>query len=331
MKIGKIPTEILQEIVFSNIQRRRREVLVAPGVGEDCAVIDFGEYVCVMSSDPITGAARDIGSLAVHISCNDIASNGVAPLGIMMTILAPPGTTKEELAQVMADANQAAASINVEIIGGHTEITDAVNKMVISTTALGRQLKKQMISTGGAQRGDAVVMTKHAGLEGMAIIATDLYDRLIKTFDAALLQELQSYGKDISVVKEGVIAGDLGIVNSMHDATEGGILGALWEIAEASDLGIEVYFDKIPLRLETKRLAEALDIDPYRLISSGVMVMTVAQEHKNTLIDTLKQAGIPAAEVGRIIEKERILLKQGIRTPLEAPQVDELYKVIERG
>lgn len=329
MKIGKVPTEILQEIVFSNIQRHRKEVLVAPGIGEDCAVIDFDKYVCVMSTDPITGAAKDIGSLAINISCNDIASNGVAPLGIMMTILAPPGTTKEDLARVMTDASKAAAAINVEIIGGHTEITDAVNKMVISTTALGRQLKEKMISTGGALKGDAVIMTKHAGLEGMAIIATDLYDTLLKDFDHGLLTGLQAYGKDISVVKEGVIAGELGIVNSMHDATEGGVLGALWEMAEASRLGIEVYFDKIPLRQETSLLCHSLGIDPYRLISSGVMVMTVAQEDKQRLLEAFQKAEIEATEVGKIIEEERVIIKGGEKVVLAPPQTDELYKVIK--
>jgi len=132
MEIGKVPTEVLKEVIFSNIKHRRPEVLVRPNIGEDCAVVDFGDYVCVMSTDPITGATKDIGSLAIHISCNDIASSGVEPLGIMLTIMAPPNTTKEDLGYVMQEANRAAASINVEIIGGHTEITDTVNPYTTS-------------------------------------------------------------------------------------------------------------------------------------------------------------------------------------------------------
>lgn len=329
MKIGKVPTEVLQEIIFSNISHHRREVLVPPGVGEDCAVIDFDKYVCVMSTDPITGAAKDIGSLAVHISCNDVASNGVEPLGIMLTILAPPDTTKEELARVMTDANKAAAAINVEIIGGHTEITDAVNRMVISTTAIGKQLKETMISTHGAKIGDAVIMTKHAGLEGIAIIASDLYDQLKQEVEEEILVRAQSYSEEISVVKEGVLAGALGIVNSMHDVTEGGILGALWELAEASGLGIEVYYNEIPLRQETKLLCDKLSINPYRLISSGVMVMTVSQENKASLIQELHKSFIEATEIGTILERERVLVKDMERKPLAPPDVDELYKVIK--
>ncbi|MBM7615163.1 AIR synthase family protein [Alkaliphilus hydrothermalis] len=328
MKIGKVPTEVLKEIIFSNITHHREEVLVRPGVGEDCGVVDFGEYVCVLSSDPITGAAKDIGSLAIHISCNDVASNGVEPLGIMMTILAPVGTTKEDLLRVMTDANEAATSINVEIIGGHTEITDAVNRMIVSTTAIGKQPKVKMVSSKGAQVGDAVIMTKHGGLEGVSIIATDLYDILKDKIDEAVLERAITFGKDISVVKEGVLAGNLGIVNSMHDVTEGGILGALWELAEASELGIVVEGDAIPFMEETIEICSSLSIDPMRLISSGVMVMTVSQENKNQLLTTLREAGIDATEVATITEENRKIRLGGELVPLDPPREDELYKVI---
>ncbi len=328
MEIGKVPTEVLKEIIFSNITHHRQEVLIRPGIGEDCGVVDFGDFVCVLSSDPITGAVNAIGSLAVHISCNDVASNGVEPLGIMMTILAPKGTTKEDLKRVMMDANEAATSINVEIIGGHTEITDAVNRMVITTTAIGKQLKHKMVATKGARVGDSVIMTKHAGLEGVSIIASDLFDQLKKQLDESVLKSAIDFSKDISVVKEGVLAGGLGIVTGMHDVTEGGILGALWELAEASGLGILVQEKAIPIRQETSDICNLLNINPLRLISSGVMVMTVSSENKDTLFNTFKEAGIEATEVATITEKDRSIVKNGLVVPLDAPDVDELYKVI---
>lgn len=327
MKIGKVATEVLEEVIFSNIKYRRPEVLVRPGVGEDCAVVDFGDYVCVMSTDPITGAAKDIGSLAVHISCNDIASSGVEPLGIMLTIMAPPGTTKEDLGRVMVDANEAAASINVEIIGGHTEITDSVNKMIISTTAIGRQPKNKLILTRGAKIGDAVFMTKHAGLEGISIIAKDLEEQLEDRLDYATIKNAQNFIKDISVVREGVLAGHIG-VSSMHDATEGGILGALWELAEASETGIEIYQDNINIKAETVEICKELSIDPMKLISSGVMTMTVSEDKKDLLLRAFKRGGLELTEVGRIIDKERVIIKDGKKRQLLPPDVDELYKVI---
>lgn len=327
MEIGKVPIEVLKEIIFSNIKHRRPEVLVRPNIGEDCAVIDFGEYVCVMSTDPITGAIRDIGSLAVHISCNDIASGGVEPLGIMLTAMAPPGTTKEDLNYVMMEANRAAASINVEIIGGHTEITDSVNRMIISATAMGKQLKDKLILTKGAKVGDAVFMTKHAGLEGASIIARDLGNQLKDKVDYNTIKTAQGFVESISVVKEGVLAGNIG-VNSMHDVTEGGILGALWELAEASDMGIEVYEDNINIRRETVEICRALSINPIKLISSGVMIMSVSEDKKNLLIEAFDEKGIELTEVGKITDKERVIIKNGERRELLPPDADELYKVL---
>ena len=326
MKVGKVPTEVLKEIIFSNISQHRKEVLVPPGVGEDCAVIDFDDYVCVMSSDPITGASKGIGELAVHISCNDIASNGVEPIGIMMTILAPEGTTKEELRDVMIEANAAATSINVEIIGGHTEITDAVNRMVISTTAIGKQLKSKMVTSKGARAGDLVVMTKHAGLEGASIIAKDYYDKLMPMIGEATLDTAIGFSKELSVVKEGVLAGKHG-VSTMHDATEGGILGAVWELAEASGLGVEVKLESIPLMKETLEISQAVGIDPYRLISSGVMVMAIPVEVWTMLSDIFINEGIRATEIGRLTEMGATIIDSKGTSPLLPPGVDELYKV----
>lgn len=327
MKIGKVPTEVLEEVIFKNIYHRRDEVLVRPSIGEDCAVIDFGDKVCVMSTDPITGAVKDIGSLSIHISCNDVASNGVEPVGVMMTILAPVGTTKEELDYVMREANKAATSINVEIIGGHSEITDAVNRMIISTTAIGIQRKSSIITSKGAQVGDAIIMTKHAGLEGTAILATDLEESLKDKVSQAIIDAAKGFIGKISVVKEGVLAGKVG-VNSMHDATEGGLYGALWELAEASGVGIKVVEDKIPIRPETLEICNALSINPLRLISSGVMVIAAPQHKKQLLLEELKKQEIEATEIGEIIERDRMVIRGSEEQVLEAPEVDELYKII---
>ncbi|WP_350343897.1 AIR synthase family protein [Proteinivorax tanatarense] len=327
MKIGKIPSDALKRIIYSNISNNRPEVMVRPNIGEDCSVIDFDKYGAVISTDPITGTTNDIGSLAVHINCNDIASNGVEPLGIMLTILAPPETTEEDLAKVMADANKAAASINVEILGGHTEITTAVNQMVISGTAIGRQLKDKVILSKGAQVGDAVIMTKHAGLEGASIISNDLEDKLKSTLTQDEIKNAQSFAKDISVVKEGVIAGNIG-TSSMHDVTEGGVLGALWELAEASQLGIKVFSEQIPLKKETKTICEFFSINPFKLISSGVMIMTISEDKVKLLLDSLKNEKIDATVIGKITEKDRVVVKDNEALRLDPPDADELYKVI---
>ncbi len=328
MKVGKLSSKLLHKIIFDNIKLQRQEVLVRPSIGEDCAVVDFGEYVLVMSTDPITGAASEVGKLAVHINCNDIASNGVEPLGLMMTILAPEGTTEDDIDRIMKEASNEAEKLNVEIIGGHTEITPAVNKIVISATAIGRQIKSKVIKNSEARPGDKIVMTKTAGLEGTGIIAHDLENKLSSTLSREIIQRAKRMVDDISVVKEGVIAGEIG-VTSMHDVTEGGILGALWEICESSKVGCRIYKDRIAIDKATRKICDFLQIDPLKLISSGTMIITVDPKKEKTLLSKLKENNIGASVIGEITENKKLLFDGNKVMEISPPESDELYKVIK--
>lgn len=327
LEVGKVPNNILKESILDKIRFNRKEVLIRPKIGEDCTAVDFGENACVLTSDPITGSVNDVGRLAVHVSCNDIASCGAEPLGLLVTLLAPPETTERELEMVMEQLAETANFLNVDIIGGHTEITRAVNRLVIVSTAVGKILKDKVVSTSGAKAGEDVVMTKFAGIEGTAIIASDKEDELLKIFDKDFLEKAKSYVKNISVVKEGVIAGEFG-VSSMHDVTEGGILGAVWEIAEASGTGVEIEKNKIPIAFETLKIAEYYDIDPLKLISSGCMVITC--DNGYGLVKKLKASGIEASVIGKMTDRADRLLYDGERTEkILQPDADELYKVIK--
>jgi hydrogenase expression/formation protein HypE len=327
MKVGKLDTELLEKIVFENITYKRDEVLVRPGVGEDCAVVDFGEYACVMSTDPITGAANEVGKLAVHISCNDIASAGVKPLGLMFTIMAPENITEEDINQIMKQAGEAATALKVEIIGGHTEITSAVNKVVICTTAIGKQLKNKIISSSGANVGDSVILTKTAGLEGTAILAHDWEERLKKHFTDELVENAKKMMGSISVVEEGIIAGEMG-ATSMHDVTEGGLLGAVWEVCEASGVGVLLSKDKVKITPETKQICTFFDLDPFRLMSSGCMLITIPKEREKELLARLNGKNIEANVIGEIIEKGCYLLVGHDKIKIQPPESDELYKAV---
>lgn len=326
MKVGKLDSELLRKIVFNNITYHRDEVTIRPGIGEDCAVIDFGEYACIISTDPITGTANEIGRLAVHVACNDIASNGAQPLGLMLTIMAPESTTEEDIENIMKQAGKAAAELKVEIIGGHTEITNAVNRVIISATALGRQLKDKVISAGGARPGDRIIMTKNLALEGTAIIANDWEDRLRKDLGNDLLEEAKSMMNDISVVKEGVVAGEMG-ASGMHDITEGGLLGAVWEMCEASSVGALLYKDKVFIAHSTEKICNYFSIDPFRLISSGCMLITIAETKAESLVKVLESHGIRASVIGEITKTARYMRDGENFIPIEAPQSDELYKI----
>lgn len=327
MEIGKLPNEVLEKIVISKIKNKRKEVIERAGIGKDCAVIDYGENYCVMSSDPITGASSDIGRLAVNVSCNDIGANGAEPVAILMTILAPPETTEEDIKKIMIEADEAAKDLNVEIVGGHTEITDAVNKTILSVTAIGIKSSKSQI-TEKVVEGDLVLITKKAGLEGTAILALDLEDKLKGKMTDDEIENAQKCIKNISVVKEGIISGRNG-AKYMHDITEGGILGAVWEASEALNIGIEINEEQIPITLETKKICSIFNIDPLKLISSGSMLIIASEVNSNKIVELLNKENIEISIIGKVIKEESVIIKKGIKQLIDPPGSDELYKALK--
>lgn len=326
MEIGKVPNDVLKNIILDKIKNNREEVLIRPKIGEDCCALDFGEHACVLSSDPITGAVNEVGKLAVNVSCNDIASCGVKPLGLMVTILAPDGTTEKDLDLIMSQICETSAALNVDILGGHTEITSAVSRFVIISTAVGKILKSKLVTTSGAKPGDFIVMTKSAGLEGAAIIAHDKEAELIENLGKNAVEKAKLMINSTSVVREGIIAGEFG-VNSMHDVTEGGLLGAIWEAAEASGVGAEIFKDKITIEKETLDICGFYGIDPLRLISSGCMIITC--EDGEGLVRVLSEGGVKSAIIGKITENtEKKLISGVLDEEILQPGPDELYKVV---
>lgn len=330
LKIGKLDSQLLKDIVFKNIKYKRAEVLTRPGIGEDCAVIDFGEYECVMSTDPITAAVNEIGRLAVHISCNDIASNGIEPLGIMLAVMLPVGTTESEIEEMMKQAGEAAEELGIEIIGGHTEITPAVNTPVIVSTAIGRGVKGQSQLAKTMKPGHHILMTKEAGIEGTGIIANDKEEQLMSILTSEEMLQAKEMLLQVSVVKEGIIAGAVGTCG-MHDITEGGILGAVWEMCQIANLGAEIWSEKIPVSNITKKICDIFNIDYLRLISSGCMLIIIEGSKKNELEARLKSANIKVTPIGIIKDLSFgiNIIKDGNSLKIEPPEADELYKIID--
>ncbi|MDD3839367.1 MAG: AIR synthase family protein [Clostridia bacterium] len=324
MKPGKLSNDDLKKIL-SGLSKKRDDILIGPAVGEDCGVVDFGQKVCVVSSDPITGAEKGVGFLAVNVSCNDVASCGVEPVAMLVTMMVPVTATLEMIQDIMMDINDAATALDVDIIGGHTEVTDVVNKVVIVSTVLGKGNKQNLITSSGAKPGDYVIMTKTAGIEGTSIIASDFYRGLSSHIDIDVLDSAIKFRDRISVVKEGIICGKEN-VSAMHDITEGGVYGAAWEIAEASGVGIELWKDDIKIARETEILCDFLNVDPYRLISSGSMLITAADCTR--IISILKMNGIECNVIGKILDSsKRIKTGDGEYLELMPPDKDEIYKV----
>jgi len=344
---GKLDNHTLNKLVLGRTGAPRPEVIVGPGIGEDCAVLDFGEYECVLSTDPITASASRIGFLAVHISCNDVASNGVEPIAIMLTILLPLGITEEEISEITKQADEAAKDLGVQIIGGHTEVTDTVTQPLISATAIGRAPKGfsggslsgesggqsgesgGRSGTSGPEPGDLIVVTKKLALEGTAIAVTQCEGMLRSSLTEEEILEAKKMFEQISVVKEGVIAGRIGVA-AMHDVTEGGILGAVWEVCSGTGTGAEIIAGDLPFDDLTMFVCALLDLDPMRLISSGSMLIYIKQEKWDAFSSALSEAGIAASVIGSVKPAEHgiaLIMKNGEKEMVGPPGPDEIYKI----
>lgn len=327
MKVGKVPEAVLKRSVLRQIRTNRPEVLSGASVGEDCAAVALQEdEIFVLSTDPITGTAKDIGHLAIQITLNDLASAGAEPIGVMLTFLLPEKLSETKLRVMMEQAEAAAHAANVQIIGGHTEVTRVVSQPVISVVGVGKAKKGRLIPTAGARPGMDVIVTKWIGLEGTSIIAKEREEELLTRYPAHLVDTAKGFDAYLSVLPEARVAAESG-VSAMHDVTEGGIFGALWELAESAGVGLDIDLKKIPIRQETVEVCEYFDINPYELISSGSMLMAAADG--NGLVRALEAAGIPAVCIGKVTEgNDRVLVSGEERRFLEPPKADELYKVV---
>lgn len=326
MKIGKVPENVLKRSVFKQLHTKRPEVVLGAGVGEDCAAVKLApDETLVLSTDPITGTAKDIGTLAIQITMNDLASSGAEPVGVLLTILLPERIREIKLREMMEQIEEACAQVGVQVMGGHTEVTAVVNQPVITVCGVGKVKDGKIISTAGARPGMDILVTKWIGIEGTSILAKEHEEELLGRFSAPFIQKAKDLDVYLSVLSEAAVAVRSG-VSAMHDVTEGGIFGALWEIAEASGVGLEIDIKKIPIRQETVEICEFFGINPYQLISSGCMLMAAADG--NLLVRELEKAGIPAAIIGKATEgNDRVLLNGDEQRFLEPPKTDELYHI----
>lgn len=326
MKVGKVSETVLKRSIFKQIHTKRDEVLLGAGVGEDCAAMKLspGE-IFVISTDPITGTVKDVGMLAIQITANDLASSGAEPVGVMLTVLLPEEITEEDIREMMRQVEEACARFHIQVMGGHTEVTRAVTQPVISVTGVGKVREDRLVSTAGAKPGQDILVTKWIGIEGTSIIAKEKEEELLGRFSAAFVDTAKGFDRYLSVLPESAIAVEHG-VSAMHDVTEGGIYGALWEVAEASGIGLEIDLKAIPIRQETVEICEYFELNPYYLISSGCMLMAADRGHD--LARKLEASGIPAAVIGKATDgKARRIWNGGEESFLERPKPDELYKI----
>ena len=326
MKTGKIPESVLKRSVIKQVKVNKDKILSGPGVGMDYGALELksGE-AAVLSTKPVSGIAKDMGVYAL------MSASGADPVGIMLTILLPPKTEEAVLRNLVKAVADKAKACGMAVLGGHTETMEAVNNPVISITGVGKVKKDHMLSAAGARPGHEIIMTKYAGLYGTAKLASEKEEELLTRYPLSFIREAQDLLTMYSVTQEAEVARDFDL-SAMHDISECGLFGALWELAAASKVGLEIELSKVPIRQQTVEVCEFYDLNPYMLQSGGSLLITA--ERGSDIVDALHDAGIEAAVIGRIREdNDKIVIYGEDRETrfLEPPRRDEIYKVTSDG
>lgn len=296
--IGKLPPDILKEDVLRYSGALRPEVLVGPGLGEDAALIRWGDApYLVAASDPVVGATEGAGRLLVHINANDIACKGGDPAWFIVTLIVPARDGVECVRRIMEEVHATCGQLGIAVVGGHTELTDRYDRPVIVGTMMGPS--RYDLRADRIQKGDVILATRHVGLEGMSIIAHDRPD-LLSFLNREELDEVRSWQKDLSVLREARLLRDL--ARYMHDPTEGGLEGGLLEVRNSCGLGVALDMDRIPVSPLTARAAREIGFDPLHLISSGVLLAVLPPEKADEAHHRLSREGVESSIIGHFIE-----------------------------
>lgn len=298
LQCGKLPPRMMAKLL-GGLGAPDPSVKVGPALGEDTAAIARGGEYMIVTSDPITLTGDGASDLLLQVNANDMVTRGVRPRYVQAVALLPPGTTTGEVRRLFAELDASARRMKVAITGGHTEVTDAVTRPVLIATMIGFSNNRRLLSSGGAQAGDALVMTGAAGIEGTMILARSRGAEIAAALGEHARCEALELRTDpgTSVLEAGVIAGETG-AHAMHDPTEGGIGAAVHEMAHAAGLRTEVHLDRIPVYVVTANICRLFGIDPLGLISSGALLIAIAPARVKRLIVAMAAAKIKAVAIG---------------------------------
>lgn len=331
MQIGKVPENILKRSVLGQIKTKRDEVSHGAGIGKDCAIFSLEEgaemAVCVQEAAVEADRAAPEGFLTmadlIQKCANNLAAGGARPMAATIALLLPEQTEEPEIRGLMGAAEAKCGELSMAIAGGQTRITAAASSPIAAVTAYGRPWGPGGFRTGAMEPGQDLVLSKWAGLQGTALLAKWHEGKLRERYPAYLVREALGFGRYLSVLPEAEAAAAYGAC-AMHDASEGGILGALWELAAGAGVGLTIDMRKLPLRQETVEVCECCNANPYELLSGGCLIM--AAWDGLGLKGALEARGIPAAVIGKVTDSnDRILVNGGEVRYLDRPKRDSIY------
>jgi len=309
--MSKFSLDVLEKRVFPFVADENNDIILGSSFGEDVALTKVGGDILASHVDPIVGAIGNIGWLAVHVACNDIAASGIPPRWVLLLVLVPSINDEELLEQIMRDARRAADEIGVAIIGGHTGYSANLTRPLVSVTALGNAGERTPVKTGGARDGDLVLVTKGIAVEGTGILAGDFADiAREKGITEAEAAEALRLMNNVSVVREALVLAENG-ATAMHDVTRGGLLETLLEIAALSKRAINIDAGRLPIDPVVERFAHAFEFDPLKMISSGTLAVTVPPEKEAAVSTALDGIDIPYAFIGNVTEGKGVSIRRG--------------------
>lgn len=321
--IGKVSPEELEKFVFSRTGSRRDSVIMGPAYGEDTAAIEIGGKILVVNSDPIIFAAEQIGTLGINIASNDVAASGADPMWLTVIYLLP-AEQREILDRVTGQIHRASEKLGISIVGGHSEYVPVLKRPFLGLTCFGTA--DRYISTGGAEPGNDIILTKGAGIEGTGIIATDFTGRLEGKVERGVVEQGAKKMEMLSVIPESGVLREY--ATSMHDPTEGGIVDGLLEMAVASGVELHVDRSRIVTSPDTDELCEVMGVDPMKIFGSGALLAAVPADSTEQAMRELENKNITASVIGEVVEAQTPLVKIGEDIYRE-PVRDQLYDLWE--
>ena len=331
---GKLPLDLLAQLLAPLTPRDPR-VRVGARTGEDAAIIDLGARLLVVAADPITFATDQIGRYAVAVNANDIAVRGATPRWFLATLLLPPGTTRAGVQAIMDDLAAACRELEIDLVGGHTEITGGIDRPIVAGTMLGEATPERLVTTGGARPGDALLLGGALAVEGTAVLAHEAADALqARGVPPAMIARaaglLRAPGISVVAMAGGLC--DAVHPHAMHDPTEGGLATALAELAAASGVGARLdAASTLPFLPETRAFCRALGLDPLGLLASGALLAAVDPHDVPPALEALRRSGAGSQVIGRVTpaaEGLTMAVAEGTM-PLPAFARDELARWLD--
>lgn len=326
MKIGNVSQTVLRRSILKQLHTTREEAVITPSVEEMCSGIEVpAEEQVIFSNTTLYGDEKDLAVFAMAHALNDIATRGAEPVGVNLSILLPPHAYESRLKSMVEHAERAACEQNVQILNAKAEVSPVISKAVVTVIGVGTVEKDSLIQSSMGRPGQDIVLTKWIGLEGMLRTVREKEEELSKRFVPVFMNQVKALEENLFAIKELRMAKEYG-VSAMHQVTGGGILAALWNIAEASGLGMEVDMKEISIKQETIEICEYCHLNPYQMTSAG-SILILADDGKG-LADMLQRNGIQAAVIGKMTDgNERVILSNSEKRYLDRPAQDELLKI----